>query len=382
MYAIAMWVSGVTQGLMWRAVTPEGALQYPNFVETMPVVMVMYSMRLIGGLMYLTGFALMIWNLVVTMKSGTLQETTVEVEEPDFSDDVPATGIIFGKPMILAVVTIALTLAFIYVEGNIVLLVGALLVGTFFAAWAFFGKKTKYEGAHNYHRLLEGRPLIFTVIVLLGILIGGVAELVPTLFTKNAVPITGPVATPYQPLELHGRDIYVREGCYTCHSQMIRPFRDEKMRYGDPSTAHEFIYDHPFQWGSKRTGPDLHRVGGKYPNSWHYQHLMDPRATSPGSNMPAYTWLAKNKVDMQDTVLKVKAMKTLGVPYSANEVSSAAKNAESMAKEIAADLKAQGDEVSWDSEMVALIAYLQRLGLHPAHASQNTKVAPTAAGGR
>ena len=199
----------------------------------------------------------------------------------------------------------------------------------------------------------------------MAVLIGGVVELVPTLLIDRAVPKTGPVATPYRPLELQGRDIYVREGCYTVHCQMIRPFLSEKLRYGEPSTAGEFIYDHPFQWGSKRTGPDLHRVGGKYPNLWHYQHLVDPRSTSRGSNMPPYGFLAEHKLDLGDTVIKMNAMKTLGVPYSPDEISNGSTELETMARGIAADLHGQGVDVPWDSEMIALIAYLQRLGKNP-----------------
>jgi cytochrome c oxidase cbb3-type subunit I/II len=217
----------------------------------------------------------------------------------------------------------------------------------------------------HLHHVLEGRPLLFTALSLVAVLIGGVAEILPTIVVDRAVPKTGPIATPYRPLEVHGRDIYVREGCYLCHSQMIRPFPAEKIRYGEPSTAGEFIYDHPFQWGSKRTGPDLHRVGGKYSHLWHYQHLSDPRSTSPGSNMPSYAWLAQRKVDLGDTAVKLSALKTLGVPYTADDIAQGNRELEDSARAISRDLSAQGIDVAWDSEMVALISYLQRLGKHP-----------------
>ena len=180
------------------------------------------------------------------------------------------------------------------------------------------------------------------------------------------MPKTGAIATPYRPLEVHGRDIYVREGCYLCHSQMIRPFVAEKVRYGEPSTAGEFIYDHPFQWGSKRTGPDLHRVGGKYSHAWHFQHFTDPRTQSQGSNMPAYGWLSGRKLDLGDTALKLSALKTLGVPYSAQDITDGNRELEASARAITKELAGQGIEVPWDSEMVALISYVQRLGKHPA----------------
>ena len=157
----------------------------------------------------------------------------------------------------------------------------------------------------------------------------------------------------------------MREGCYTCHSQRIRPLLAETQRYGEVSRAEEFIYDHPFQWGSKRTGPDLHRVGGKYPNLWHYTHLMDPRATSPGSNMPPYTWLAEGRIDTKAAPQKLALMQKLGVPYSNAEVEGAEARQKAQAETIVADLATQGVQVAWDSELVAIISYLQRLGRGP-----------------
>ena len=155
------------------------------------------------------------------------------------------------------------------------------------------------------------KMLVFSLIA---VLIGGIIELIPTFLVKSNIPTISSVK-PYTPLELHGRDIYVREGCYLCHSQMIRPFRDEVARYGEYSKAGEFVYDHPFQWGSKRTGPDLARIGGKYPDSWHYNHMMDPQSMSPGSIMPSYAWLLENNFDTARTPKMIWAMRKLGVPY-------------------------------------------------------------------
>jgi cytochrome c oxidase cbb3-type subunit I/II len=170
---------------------------------------------------------------------------------------------------------------------------------------------------------------------------------------------------PYSPLELAGRDLYVREGCYNCHSQMIRPFRHETLRYGAFSRAEEYVYDHPFQWGSKRTGPDLHRVGGKYPNLWHYQHLLDPRSTSPGSNMPNYPWLKTDRTDFARLPGKLDAMRKLGVPYTDAQILGAPEVAASQARLITADLATNGVQIPEDAEIVSLIAYLQRLGRGP-----------------
>ena len=178
---------------------------------------------------------------------------------------------------------------------------------------------------------------------------------------KSNIPTITEVK-PYTPLELQGRDIYTREGCYTCHSQMIRPFRFETERYGEYSKAGEFIYDHPFQWGSKRTGPDLHRVGGKYPHSWHYNHMMDPSSMSPNSIMPAYPWLLDDDLDTSSTPGKIRAMQTLGVPYPKGFDKRANAHLSAQAGSIAAELKTQGIETPSNKEIIALIAYLQRLG--------------------
>ncbi len=193
------------------------------------------------------------------------------------------------------------------------------------------------------------------------ILIGGLVEMVPTFLIDSNVPTIAAVK-PYTSLELQGRDLYIKEGCVNCHTQMIRPFRSETERYGEYSKAGEFVYDRPFLWGSKRTGPDLHRIGRKYPHTWHYHHMMDPTSMSPGSIMPAYPWLFDQDLDMSDTEAKIKAMQTMGVPYEAGYAQKANADLMKQAKEISAELAKEGIEVKPEKEIVALIAYLQRLG--------------------
>ncbi|MBL9044480.1 MAG: cytochrome-c oxidase, cbb3-type subunit I [Myxococcales bacterium] len=378
LYTVSMWISGVTQGLMWKAVGEDGALLYPSFVETLIAIRPMYLTRMVGGTLYIVGFVVMLYNLGKTIAAGAPVETSVTVveQESDSAPDVAWSAILFSRPILIAGLGLVAIAAFFLIDSvKIWIPVVTLLAGLLTAMWISYAMKRDQEGRLNVHRTLEGRSLIFTALVLLAVLIGGVAEILPTIVIDRAVPLSGAIQQPYRPLELHGRDIYVREGCYVCHSQMVRPFRSEKLRYGDPSLAGEFIYDHPFQWGSKRTGPDLHRVGGKYGNLWHYQHMMDPRATSQGSNMPAYAFLAQSKLDLGDTAVKMSAMKMLGVPYSAAEISGGSGELERQGRAIAADLKAQGIAVDWDSQMVALIAYLQRLGKPPATTTptQNAK---------
>ncbi len=193
------------------------------------------------------------------------------------------------------------------------------------------------------HANIETNNFLMIVLILLTVAVGGLVEIVPLFFqTSTTQPVAG--LKPYTPLQLAGRDIYIREGCYNCHSQMIRPLRAETLRYGHYSTAGEFVYDHPFQWGSKRTGPDLHRVGGKYSDEWHRLHLENPRDLVPESNMPAYSWLAKGALDPGDMAPKMRALRRVGVPYTDAEIAAA------------------GAEVKGKSDLDALVAYLQVLG--------------------
>jgi cytochrome c oxidase cbb3-type subunit I/II len=365
MYMISMWVAGITQGMMWRAVNDQGALLYPSFLETLLALRPMYWTRLFGGLLYLTGMIMMAVNLAMTIKGKKPVETTAEVVVLPKSEEATWSDILLGRPMIGAALTIALFTAFFFADviGAITAFVLSGLVGVGTVAIGII--RNNNSDKPTWHRLLEGKAMIFTVITVLAVLAGGVAELVPALVIKPAEAAGGSMLAgmkPYSALELEGRDIYIREGCYTCHSQMIRPFRWETMRYGDHSKLEESAYDHPFQWGSKRTGPDLAREGMKYPNLWHYKHMIDPRSISEGSNMPPYPQLANDKVDFAKTTFKVAAMKTLGVPYTTAQIDQAGQDAQKQATHIAKDLAENGANVAPDSELVALIAYLQRLG--------------------
>jgi cytochrome c oxidase cbb3-type subunit I/II len=366
LYVISMWVSGITQGLMWRATDAQGALVYPNFVETLDAIRPMYWMRLIGGSMYLLGMVMMAYNLARTALAGKAVdgEATVVVERVQ-TTEVPWIDIVAGKPIILVtlVAVVTATMAVVNNEASIFLatvLIVVAILGTMALHLAVDRSRPRW------HRLLEGRALLFSSFTILAVLTGGVAELVPTLLVTPTDRRVLAEAKPYRALELEGRDLYVREGCYTCHSQMIRPFAFETKRYGDPSTLAESVYDHPFQWGSKRTGPDLAREGGKYPNLWHYRHLLDARSVSPGSNMPPFPTLATGTVDLARTRTKMHAMQSIGVPYDDKEIAGAADDASTQGAAIAKNLREDGvADVNPRAEIVALIAYLQRLGKHP-----------------
>jgi cytochrome c oxidase cbb3-type subunit I/II len=360
LYVASMWISGVTQGMMWRATNPDGSLLYPTFVETLVAIRPMYWMRLIGGSMYLTGMLLMAYNLVRTGIAQRAVETTVLVVPPPETPAVPFRDVVFAKPIVIAVTVLGfagLGMAANAFASPLLLIVAFVIA--LFGALAL--EQAKRAGGPPFHRILEGRALVFTVLAGLAVLVGGVAELVPALVIKPA-PTD---AKPYRALELEGRDVFVAEGCYNCHSQMIRPMRFETVRYGEPSTLAESVFDHPFQWGSKRTGPDLARVGGKYPNLWHYHHLMDPRAITEGSNMPSYAHFAKEKIDLTRTASKMHALSQVGVPYSDAQMRGAEADAREQGGSISRDLAKEGIRVDPDTQMVAVISYLQRLGKKP-----------------
>lgn len=306
-YAIPMYLSGFLQGLMWKEFTPEGLLKYPNFLETTLQLLPMHMYRAIGGTLYLVGVIVMCYNLVKTAATGQLVA------------DEPAEAM-------------ALEPAF-----------------------------TPGSGEKTWHRSLERKPMYFLVLSLIVILIGGMVEMMPTFMIQSNIPTIASVK-PYSPLELQGRDIYIREGCVSCHSQMVRPFRSETERYGEYSKAGEFVYDHPFLWGSKRTGPDLHRQGGKYSNAWQFNHMLDPTSMSPGSVMPPYPWLIDQTLDISTTEAKINAMRTLGVPYAEGYELKANADLKIQAEAIAANLAIDNVKVQSDKEIIALIAYLQRLG--------------------
>jgi cytochrome c oxidase cbb3-type subunit I/II len=305
-YVVPMYTSGITQGLMWKQFTKDGFLQYPNFLETVIRIVPLYELRAIGGTLYITGIVLMLVNLYKTAKCGKF-------------------------------------------------------IGDQEAQAPAIASETK-ESPKLGHRWLEGVPVTFTVLTTVAVVVGGMIEIIPMFLIKENVPTIASVK-PYTPLEVLGRDIYIREGCVGCHSQMIRPFRSETERYGDYSKVGEFVYDHPFLWGSKRTGPDLHRVGGKYPDAWHYNHMENPRSTSPGSIMPNYPWLLSQKLDTEVAGDRMRALRKVGVPYTDEEIKGAPKSIEAQSKKIVANLVTGSiSNAPPDREIIAVIAYLQRLG--------------------
>ncbi len=307
-YAVPMYWAGFTQSSMWKQFTESGQLKY-SFLETVTYLKPFYAMRSLGGALFLVGALLMVYNIYKTVKAGKLVA--------DEAAEAPA----LSKVM------------------------------------------EPHHGEH-WHRWIERKPVQMLIISLVVILIGGIIEMVPTFLIKSNIPTIASVK-PYTPLELQGRDIYVREGCYVCHSQMIRPFRSETERYGEYSKAGEFVYDHPFQWGSKRTGPDLGREGVgnlKKTAGWHFRHFREPSSMSEGSIMPPYTHLLEQDLDMSTTPAKIKAMQTLGVPYEKGYDKEANDDLMAQAKTISDELGADSIRVSPKKEVIAVIAFLQRLG--------------------
>ncbi|MBC7865388.1 MAG: cytochrome-c oxidase, cbb3-type subunit I [Bacteroidia bacterium] len=304
-YAVPMYVAGFMQNSMWTDFTKEGQLKY-QFMDSVSKMIPFYIARAVGGTLYLIGAVMMTYNLIKTIKAGNfLAEEEAEA--------------------------------------------------------AALEKKFSGHSTSHWHRWIERKPVQLMIASLVVVAIGGAVEFIPTFLVKSNIPTIASVK-PYTPLELEGRDIYIREGCYTCHSQMIRPLRSEVARYGEYSKAGEFVYDHPFQWGSKRTGPDLARIGGKYPDSWHYNHMLDPSSMSPNSIMPSYPWLLDKQMDISGIKAKIRAMQKLGVPYPKGFDEAAPQDMEKQAKEIAASLKKDKIETLADKEIIALIAYLQRMG--------------------
>ncbi len=326
LYALPMYVAGFTQALMWKDFNPDGTLVYGNFLETVNEIMPMYWMRAIGGSMYIVGACVMIYNVVQTVRAGS----TIEDELAE--------------------------------------------------AAALTRVSKKRTSGEPFHTWLERKPIQLTILATVAILIGGIIQIVPTLLVKSNIPTISSVK-PYTPLELEGRDLYIREGCVGCHSQMVRPFRSEVERYGEYSKGGEYVYDHPFLWGSKRTGPDLHRIGGKYSDNWHLNHMYDPQSTSSGSIMPSYSWMIRDEHDRSDVQKKMEAMLTLGVPYTEEDIANAGASMAEQATKIEKNLYTDPDFAKSyeadkkyaeenneefiemrDREIVSLIAYLQRLG--------------------
>ena len=305
-YAIPLYWAGWTQSLMWKQFTADGFLQYGNFLETVTQILPMYMIRAIGGTIYFSGVIVMIYNLVKTVKSGTL----IANQEA-------------SAPALVA-----------------------------------------YEAHNNeyWHKWIERKPIQMLIVSAVLVLIGGLVEIIPMMMIDNNVPKIASVK-PYTPLEMEGRDLYIREGCVGCHSQMVRPFRSETERYGEYSKSGEFIYDRPFLWGSKRTGPDLHRVGAKYPDSWHYNHMNEPTSMAPGSIMPPYPWLLTKDLNTDYTASKIKVLQSLGTPYPDGFADKAVDDLKAQAKKITESLaKDKITQENLENKEIALIAYLQRLG--------------------
>jgi cytochrome c oxidase cbb3-type subunit I/II len=307
-YAVPMYWAGFTQSSMWKQFTEAGQLKYA-FLETVTYLKPFYAMRSLGGVLYLAGVLLMVYNIYKTVKSGVLVANEAAEAAP-------------------------------------------------------LEKETIKHAGEHWHRQIERKPVQFMILSLVVILIGGAIEMVPTFLIKSNIPTISSVK-PYSPLELQGRDLYIREGCYTCHSQMVRPFRSETERYGEYSKAGEFVYDHPFQWGSKRTGPDLAREGSgnlKKSNGWHFRHFREPSSMSEGSIMPAYPFMLEQNLDTSTTAAKINAMRTLGVPYEKGYEAIANQDLMIQAKGISDNLKADSIKISPNKEVIALIAYIQHLG--------------------
>ena len=369
-YIVSMWVAGITQGLMWRAEAEGGGLLYSNFTETVVAIRPMYWARLAGGTTYLIGFIVMAWNLAMTVRGKKPVETSVEVVVEDTPPEATARELLLSKPTI-SVTLIVVLLGLVAVANAWVsagLVVAAIGVSI---ALTMAMQRGKNDGRPHWHRMLEGRAMIFTAFTIVAVLIGGLAELIPTVM-MGAHERSRSAMRPYTALELHGRDTYLAEGCYTCHSQMIRPFSWETARYGAVNTAEDSVWDHPFQWGSKRTGPDLARESSMNRGPvWHYNHMLDPRSTSQGSIMPSYAHLRDQSIDFEGTQAKLGVMQMLGVPYDNAAVLEGEGDARAQAQSIAAALalevelggRPEGVDVPLErSELIALIAYLERLG--------------------
>src|SRR5690554_165630 len=336
LYTIPLYVAGFQQHMMWKEFRPDGMLMYGNFLDTVTAIMPMYVMRAIGGSLYVKGALVLVYNVYKTIKAG-------QAIEDEYAE----------APALVRI------------------------------------SKSRLRG-EGFHTWLERKPIQLTILATIAILIGGVVQIIPTLVVESNIPTIASVK-PYTPLEVEGRDLYIREGCVGCHSQMVRPFRSEVERYREYSKSGEYVYDHPFLWGSKRTGPDLHRLGGKYNDNWHFNHMYDPQSTSPGSIMPAYKWLFDNKaMDFSNIEKKMRVLQTLGAPYTEEEIANAQASIKEQSERIEESLKSDPDFVkSYDAskkaaqergeefvpmsqrEITALIAYMQRLGTDIKASSEN-----------
>ena len=363
LYVGAMWAAGVTQGLMLNATDASGELlRYPSFIETQLTIRLPMLFRAIGGGLYLIGWGMLVWNIFLTIRAGApvvaTQQVTIISEKA--RDPLPLGRFLNSDPFLAVFGAILCGCAWIFLDW--VSSWVALALTIFFVVLIVLRfNKNRAEWAGWYDRL-SANWMPFTVLSLIAIAIGGIIQIVPTVTVNRAENVEDRLQVPYTPLELAGRDIYVSEGCYNCHSQMIRTLLPDVLRYGDYSRLGESIYDFPHQWGSKRTGPDLARVGKKYGHSWHYSHMLDPRSVSPGSNMPAYPWLFEKNTDLKALPKKIAVQSRLGVPYPAMDQHEIQQSALDQGTAIAKELEAAGMPTEADKQIVALIAYLQKLG--------------------
>ena len=395
-YTAAMWAAGIMQGLMLGQIDTGGTTLKYEFIETLESIQVFYILRSIGGTLYLTGFILCAYNIWKTARSGTAYDETVQVAilQRKQKDNMAWGAALFSDPLAYIFLGISTTILWFFLppHADKVALILTILLG-FKAVHAFKASKEKWT---NWHERIVENYLPFSLLVFIAVAIGGSVQIIPSLIVNREKNIEGRLQELYTPLELAGRDLYVSEGCYNCHSQMIRTLVPDVMRYGRSGVADDFshlgesIFDHPYQWGSKRTGPDLAREGGplavgsKYMrvgmrgNDWHFNHFLNPRQTSPGSNMPPYPWLFEKTTDVKSLPTKIAAQARIGVPWPPMSQHEIRDLAESQSQEIAASLVAakvylpdkpdlQGDALRnylAKTQVVALIAYTQKLGTY------------------
>jgi cytochrome c oxidase cbb3-type subunit I/II len=366
-YVGAMWVSGITQGLMLSEVTEEGTPKY-RFLETLDAIRPMMLFRAIGGVLYLSGFILLVVNVWLSIRKKAPVNGRVEV----VIEGVPAEhrmglieGVLLNRPVAWSLVTIAAYTSWLVARDHQLVALPSLALGLIFSVMTVKSFKKHQSEWTTWHEKLLHNWAPFTTLAFIAVAIGGTVQILPTVIFNRDKNVEDRIQQLYSPLELAGRDLYISEGCYNCHSQQIRTLAPDILRYGDWSRLGESIYDHPFQWGSKRTGPDLAREGtgtNKKDNLWHYQHLVDPRQISQGSNMPSYHWLERKKTDVKSLPGKIAAQQKLGVPYPAMTRDVIEQTALEQGMEIAKDLRARGAFVDPESQIIAMIAYLQKLG--------------------
>ncbi|WAC21408.1 cytochrome-c oxidase, cbb3-type subunit I [Luteolibacter sp. SL250] len=395
LYVASMWVAGIMQGLMLAQTNPDGATLKYEFVETLNSINIYYGIRSFGGFLFLVGFLLCAVNIFMTARKGVAEDETVEVTllGKATKDRMTLAEALSSDPVVHAVLALAFMILWFLLPPHAD---KAALAATVLLVIKSISAFRAGKGSWNdyFNRLLENY-LPFTVLIFAAAAVGGVVQIIPSLLVNRAVNVEDRVQVPYTPLELAGRDIYVAEGCYNCHSQMIRTLVPDVLRYGPGedqgySRLGESIYDHPYQWGSKRTGPDLAREGGalvkdaklmrsgKRDNLWHFTHFLDPRQMSSGSNMPAYPWLFGKKAALKELPAKIAAQARLGVPWPAMTKDEIEQNARDQALEIASSLVTAGaflpdkpdlgpEELRRhlsETQVVALIAYIQKIGVY------------------